>query len=155
MPTSSGVLFSAFIGESAVTHPLIQRLFDEHGYAEIKLDNHKQFTSQPGGSVLFFAGDPRSYRETTDVAVVLPELIKAFGGRLRAGVVARVFEVEKALQRHYGFREYPTLVFVREGGYLGAISRIRDWNEYLSLIAELLEAEPRRPPGFKIPVVVR
>lgn len=141
--------------KSVMSHPLIQRLFDDYGYPEVNLDNHEEFIGQPGVSVLFFAGDPKSYRETTDVAVVLPELVKTFSGRLRPGVVARVFAIEQALQRHYGFREYPTLVFVREGGYLGAISRVRDWGEYLSLIPELMEAAPRRPPGFKIPVVVQ
>jgi len=136
-----------------MSHPLIQRLLEDYGYPEVNLDNHKDFIGRPGVSVLFFAGDPKSYRETTDVAVVFPELVRAFGGQLRPAVVTRVFEVEQELQRHYGFREFPTLVFLRDGGYLGAISRIRDWSEYLQLITELLAAEPRRAPGFKIPVV--
>ncbi len=134
-----------------MTHPLIQRLLDEYDYPEIGLDEHEAFVGAPGVNVLFFAGEPKKFGETVDVAVVLPELVAAFGGRLRAGVVARDAEVE--LQRHYGFREWPSLVFVRGGGYLGTISRIRNWQDYLDEITELLGAEPRRPPGFKIPVV--
>lgn len=136
-----------------MNHPLIQRLHDEFDYPRIDLDNHEEFIGEAGVNVLFFAGDPKRYRETTDVAVVLPELVAAFAGQLRPGVVIDSSEVAIKLQRHYGFREWPTLVFVREGGYLGTISRVRNWTEYLELITELMNSEPKRPPGFKIPVV--
>ena len=53
----------------------------------------------------------------------------------------------------YGFREYPSLVFVRAGEYVGTISRVQDWGEYLQRIGDLLVAPPRRAPGFSIPVV--
>ena len=58
-------------------HPLIQRLLDDYGYPEVTLANHQAFVDRPGISVLFFAGDPKRYQETTDVAVVLPELVAA------------------------------------------------------------------------------
>lgn len=134
-----------------MTHPLIQRLYDEFHYPEVSLADHDAFVAREGVNVLFFTGDPARYRETSDVAVVLPELMTAFEGRLQPGVVAREDEIE--LQKHYGFRRWPALVFVREGGYLGAICKIRDWSEYLDEIGDLIVAESKRPPGFKIPVV--
>jgi hydrogenase-1 operon protein HyaE len=134
-----------------MTHPLIQRLFDEYRYPEVTVEGHDVFVNQPGVSVLFFAGDPRRYRDTTDVAVVLPELVKAFDGRIRPGVVASASELE--LQKRYGFSVWPALVFLREGDYLGAITGIQNWAEYLQETGELLVAEPRRPPAFKVPVV--
>ncbi len=134
-----------------MTHPLIQRLFDEYHYPEITLDNHESFIAQPGTNVLFFAGDPKRYKETTDVAVVLPELAKAFHGYLNPGVVSN--SVERQLQSLYGFKAWPALVFVREGGYLGAITGIKNWGDYLQEIQSLLTAEPTRPPGFKIPII--
>jgi hydrogenase-1 operon protein HyaE len=134
-----------------LNHPLIQRLLDEFGYPEVTLETHQEFISQPGVTVLFFAGDPKSFRETTDVAVVLPELIGAFQGLLTPGVIAT--EAERPLQRHYGFPTWPALVFLRDGGYLGAIAGIQNWSEYLQQINELTKAEVKRPPGFKIPVV--
>jgi len=129
-------------------HPLIQRLRDDFGYPEVTLENHEEFVAPGQTGVLFFAGDPKRYKETTDVAVVLPELVAAFGDRLRPAVVATGDEI--ALQKHYGFRAWPSLVFVRDGGYLGTISRMKDWSEYLEEIAELLTAEPREAPGFKV-----
>ena len=98
--------------------------------------------------MLFFPGDPKRHKETTDVAVVLPELIAAFGGRVRPAVVSREAEIE--LQKHYGFRAWPSLVFVRRGGYLGTVSRMKNWSEYLQEISELLTAEPREAPGFRV-----
>ncbi len=132
-------------------HALIQHLLDYHDYPEITLATHEEFISQPGITVLFFAGDPKSVRDATDVAVVLPELINAFQGRLIPGVVAA--DSERALHRHYGFTAWPALVFLRDGGYLGAITRIQDWADYLRDISVLIESDVRRPPGFKIPVV--
>jgi hydrogenase-1 operon protein HyaE len=134
-------------------HPLVQRLLDELGYPEITLENHDRFVAAPGVNLLCFVGDPATNRESTDVAVVLPELVAAFAGRLRSGVVASYECGGAELQRHYGFAEWPALVLVRGGGYLGAITRIRNWDDYLRSVAELLAASPRRAPGFEIPVV--
>ena len=138
-----------------MSHPLIQRLLDECGYAEVNLANHDAFVAQPGMNVLFFPGDPQTVRDATDVAVVLPELDAAFPGQLRPGVVTDTFGDGKALKRQYGFREYPSLVFVRDGDYVGAISRVQDWADYLATIGDLLVAAPTRAPGFSIPVVTQ
>ena len=134
-----------------MSHPLIQRLHDELGYPEVTLESHEEFIGQPGITVLFFAGDPKSFRESTDVAVVLPELIDAFQGFLKPGVITA--GAERELQRPYGFPTWPALVFLRDGGYLGAIAGIQNWSEYLQQIDELTKAQVKRPPGFKIPVV--
>lgn len=137
--------------DTDMTHPLIQRLFDEYEYPEVSLESHDDFVNQPGVNVLFFAGDPKRFRDTTDVAVVLPELAKVFSGALRPGVVSASDEQE--LQKRYGFTAWPALVFLRTGGYLGAITGIQNWAEYLNEIKVLLTAEPVPPPAFKIPVV--
>lgn len=136
-----------------MSHPLIDRLITELGYTEVSLSNHDAFVSEPGMNVLFFPGDANTVRDATDVAVVLPELLSVFAGQLRAGVVTDVFGDGKTLMRHYGFREYPSLVFVRGGDYVGTIMRIQDWGEYLEKVSQLLQSEARRPPGFSIPVV--
>jgi hydrogenase-1 operon protein HyaE len=134
-------------------HPLVQTLIDDLGYPEITVDNHDAFINQPGVSVLYFVGDPNRNRESTDVAVVLPELVNTFAG-LRPGVMADYAGSGKELERHYGFRKWPALVFLRDGNYLGALSGIRNWVDYLEAIPALLTTKPHRPPGFKIPVVV-
>jgi hydrogenase-1 operon protein HyaE len=136
-----------------MSHPLIQRLLDELGYAEVSLDNHDAFVARPGLNVLFFPGDPAVAKDATDVAVVLPELVAEFGGKLRPGVVTDTWGDGKTLKRRYGFSAYPSLVFVRGGDYVGTITRIADWAEYLEKISAYFDAPPKRPPGFEIPVV--
>ena len=136
-----------------MSHPLIDRLLDDCSYAEVTLENHDEFVAEAGMNVLFFPGDPETSKDTTDVAVVLPELVAAFNNQLRPGVVTDTWGDGKQLKQTYGFSAYPSLVFVRGGEYVGAITRIQDWGEYLDKIAELLVAEPRRTPGFSIPVV--
>ena len=136
-----------------MSHPLIDRLVSELGYEEVSLGNHDEFAAAAGMNVLFFPGDPKTVRDATDVAVVLPELVAAFDGRLRPGVVTDVFGDGLALKRQYGFTEYPALVFVRSGDYVGTLTRIRDWAEYLDAISDFFVATPRRAPGFSIPVV--
>ncbi len=134
-----------------MTHPLIQRLYDDCGYPEVTLETHRDFINQPGITVLFFTGDPKRFRDTTDVAVVLPELVKAFKGVLQPGVVAA--DSGQPLQQHYGFSAWPALVFLRDGGYLGSITGIQDWSGYLHDIGELMTADVQQPKGFKVPVV--
>lgn len=134
-------------------HPLIDRLTTELLYEEVDLQNHDAFVAHAGMNVLFFPGDPQTVRDATDVAVILPELVRAFDGRLRAGVVTDTFGDGLQLKRQYGFTEYPALVFVRDGGYVGTVSRVQDWADYLERVGGLLDAPAKRPPGFSIPVV--
>ena len=119
-----------------MTHPLLQRLFDRYGYPRITRATHDEFVRRDGVGVLFFPGDPGRYRDTTDVAVVLPELVQVFQGLLHAGVVAD--EDGPALQARYGFQRWPALVFVHAGNCLGSISGIQSWADYLHRIRELV-----------------
>ncbi|MDJ0750654.1 MAG: hypothetical protein QNJ11_14300 [Woeseiaceae bacterium] len=136
-----------------MSHPLIQRLIDELHYVEVTVNNHDEFIDQPGMNVLFFPGDPAVAKDATDVAVVLPELVDRFDGRLRPGIVIDTYGDGKTLKRHYGFSAYPSLVFVRSGDYVGTITRIADWADYLEKISGFFDAAASRPPGFRIPVV--
>lgn len=87
-------------------------------------------------AVLFFAGDP-ARPEANDVAVVLPELVTVFAGRIRAGLVAR--EAEAALMPRFGVRVLPSLALVRGGNTLGVIPKIQDWSVYIDRIGRLLD----------------
>ncbi|MBO6757334.1 MAG: hydrogenase-1 expression HyaE [Roseibium sp.] len=100
-------------------------------------------------SMVFFAGDAARLAESNDVAVILPELVKAFEGNVTAFVVDR--DAERELQRRYRFNTFPSLVFLRFGEYLGVIQGVRDWSDYLTEIPEILMREPSNPPPFKFP----
>lgn len=131
-------------------HPLFQRLLGPLGYVELDADGVDAFAAGSGESLLFFAEDPLRVRETLDLAVILPEIDKAFAGRLRIGVLLP--PAAHAVARRYGFRRWPALVMLRGGEYVGTIDGIQDWDVYLGRVAELLEAPASRPPTIGIPV---
>jgi hydrogenase-1 operon protein HyaE len=129
--------------------PVIQSLISRHGWPVLTAETLEGFFAAHGEVVLFFSGDAERLDESSDVAVILPEILKVFGGRVTAAAVARDFE--RDLQRRYRFAAFPALVFLRGGEYLGAVSRMKDWDVYLSEIAEILSREPSEPPPFKLP----
>lgn len=123
-------------------HPAIARLCRDFGIPEVGSAEVDAFLAAGGDAVLFFTEDPNKYPESSDVAAVLPELIRAFPERFRSAVVAR--ESERSLQQRFGFARWPALVFVRNGDTVGSITGIQDWSDFLQKIRVLLESPTRR-----------
>lgn len=131
---------------------LINRLTTELGYPLLVDKASLEAFAKPRlHTVIFLQANPQHYPETLDVAVVLPELMKVFKGRLHAGVADPDFARELAAQ--YAITEWPALLFLRHGGHVGSIARMRDWDVYLHKINALLMAEPSGMRGIGIPVV--
>ena len=64
------------------SYPLIAQLFARHGFAELDAGNFDAFVALPGHALLLFTEDPVRYKETLDLAVIVPELARAFPGSL-------------------------------------------------------------------------
>jgi hydrogenase-1 operon protein HyaE len=133
-----------------MSSPLIDRLTDDLGYPKLDAEGFETFIQAAPFSVLFFTENAARFPESNDVAVILPELVKRFP-MLSAAVIDTAFE--KTLQGRYNFTVWPTLVFLKEGRYLGAIPKVQNWDDYVREIEILLTLEPRRDPGIGIPVV--
>jgi hydrogenase-1 operon protein HyaE len=133
-----------------MTAPPIAALIERHRLPLLQADDLAFFFAPWRHNLLFLAGDPVKYPEALDVAVVLPQLLRAFPGRLTAGLVAP--EAERAVHARFGCRRWPALVLLRGDAYVGSIERMRDWDEYLTELAALLERPAARPPGVGIPV---
>lgn len=140
----------AAAAETATLHPLIERLFTTYGYTNVDAAGLDAFAAAPGHAMLFFSEDPALYRETLDLCVILPEIAAALGGCFRIGVLLPA--AARAVAPRYGFRRWPALVMLRDGGYVGAIDGLRDWDDYLAETARLLEAPVTRPPSIGIAV---
>lgn len=127
-------------------HPLLARLVAEHGATELTDGNLETFCAAPGPRVLVFTEDPVRYRETLDLAVIVPELMRAFPGRFATGVLFP--DSARGQQLRFGFRRWPALVVLRDGGWVGAIDGLRNWDEYLAELGRLLDTAPERalPP---------
>ncbi len=131
-----------------MTSPLITQLQTRHGFPLLDADNYDPFVYGHENVVLFFCNDPVQFPESNDVAVILPELVKAFKDRLQAGLIDK--SIERELQARFRFTGWPSLVFLRNGEYLGVITGIRSWQEYRQETAGILALTPSQPPGFDL-----
>ena len=120
-----------------MTHPLITRLTDELGWPSLGNDSDlAEFTARPGWHVLFIPGDPARNLETADVAVILPELKMAFQGRFDCAVVEDMIEAE--LRQETRVLKTPSLLFYCDGDFVAGIPKVRDWDEYMARITQIL-----------------
>lgn len=119
--------------------------FSRHGLPTLDVAEIDDFLTgaETAGAVpvLLFAGDPVRWPEATDVAVVLPELIEAFQGRLQGAMIAP--QAELALAPRFNVQVYPSLVLWRTGKVLDVIPKIKDWSVYIDRITGLLDGTVR------------
>lgn len=130
---------------------LFARLVAENGFKALTPASVDEFVREPGEAVLFFAEDPRRVPESWDVAVVLPSILRLSARPLRVGLLDPV--TARALAGRFGVAVWPSLVFTRDGEYLGCIERMQDWNDYEERISAILSAEPSSPPAGKSPPI--
>jgi hydrogenase-1 operon protein HyaE len=131
-------------------HPLLSRLVRLTGAAVLSAETFDDWARHPGPAMAVFAEDPERYKETLDLAVVVPELHAAGGRGFRVGLLPPA--ASRAIAPRYGFARWPAFVMLRDGQYLGAVDGIRDWDVYTAELARLLAAAPSRPPSVGIPV---
>ncbi|MGZ5008858.1 MAG: hydrogenase [Methylobacter sp.] len=131
-----------------MTSALLEQLQTHHHYPLLDADSYDHFVYNNETVVLFFCNDPVRFPESHDVAVILPELVKVFNDRLQAAVIDK--SIERELQARFRFTGWPSLVFLRNGEYLGVITGIRNWHEFMQESARILASEPSQPPGFDL-----
>lgn len=131
-------------------HPLLERMMAALDAPALEASDFDAWAARPGHALVVFSEDPVLYRETLDLAVIVPELAQAFAGRFRVGLLLQA--PARALAPRFGFRRWPALVMLKDGKYVGAIDGLRDWRDYLDEVARLLDAEPTRPPAVGIAV---
>ncbi len=130
--------------------PLIKNMIEQYHYSVLNLENCDEFIQSQQECVLFFTESPERFPESNDVCMILPELVKEYENRFSVAVIDQ--SAQRQLQGRYGFNEWPTLVFLRKGQFLGFISRVQDWNTYIIRINELLSSEAKPVPGIGIVV---
>lgn len=120
-----------------MTHPLITRLTTEFDYPNLQtMGDVAAFTEAPGFHAVFVPGDVSRNLETPDVAIILPELRQAFQGRFDCAVAAD--SIESELREATKVRKTPSVLFYRDGQFIGGIPKVRDWSEYIERITQIL-----------------
>lgn len=137
--------------DDAASAPLVRRLASLPGAGWVDLASLDDFAQRPGDRVLFFHGDPVRFPEAVDVAVVLPELQRAFPSRFTIGVTVR--RDEDAIAARYGVQRWPSLVFLRDGRYVSTLAGMHDWSEFVAAVGQALETPVSRAPSIGIRVV--
>jgi len=118
--------------------PIIENMLAKTGLPRLTEATFIEFTRSAPKAVVFFSESPQKYPESNDVAMVLPEIIKEFPDI--AGAIAAA-ESEHQLQKRFDFTVWPALAFFKEGQYVGAITGIQNWDDYLAEIAKLMSKE--------------
>jgi len=133
-------------------HPLLLRLVRETAAAVLEPDHYDAWVTQPGAAMVVFADDPERFKETLDLAVIVPELHAWARREFRVALLPPA--ASRAIAPRYGFARWPAFVMLRDGKYLGAVDGIRDWDVYTAELQRLLAAVPTRPPTVGIAVTV-
>ncbi len=130
---------------------LIARLVEKFGATWVDEHSIDAWSAEGGDRVVLFAGHPVRFPEGQDVAAVLPELQRSFPGRFAIGVVPE--DQEDRIARRFGAQRRPTLLFLRDGGYVATVSGMHDWEVFLQRVEEALASPVTRAPTIGIPVV--
>lgn len=143
---SDSAVFMAPIPTSPAVPPLISRLVDEFDAHWIDSANLDAWLADGGECWLLLCGDPVRHPESLDVAVVLPELrrevARRHGRHVRIGVVQR--SEEETIAARFALRRWPTLVWLRDGGYVTVLDGMHDWDDYLRLAEQALNQSNAR-----------
>ena len=123
-----------------MTTPLLRALTERHGLPLVDEASIDAFLAPAQGecphAILFFAGDRG---ETADVAAVLPEILRAFDGRLRGAVVTA--EAEAKLRARFQVHVFPSLAVTRGPDPVGVLPKIQDWSDYREKIEKYLNPD--------------
>jgi hydrogenase-1 operon protein HyaE len=119
-----------------VDHPLLKALVERHGLPVVDDASIDAFFASSSHALLFFCGAGAPRPETSDVAVLFPELLKAFSGQVRGALVAP--EAEAALKSRFQVFVFPSVVVTRDGQPVAVLPKILDWADYRPKIAVAL-----------------
>jgi len=123
-----------------MTSPLIRRLIDDMNWPRLANGSDlAEYLGRPGAHCLFVPGDPVRNLESNDAAVVLPELRMTFQNAFDCAVVGDAIEAE--VRETYRALKTPAFIFIRDGQRLGSIQKVRDWDDYLARVQQILSSK--------------
>ena len=138
-----------------MTTPLLGALTERHGLPQVDAETIDAFLAPAQGeashALLFFPGAKANRPETSDVAVIFPEILQLFAGRLRGAVIAP--DAEEKLKLRFQVYVFPALVVTRGLDPIGVMPKIYDWSDYRDKIEACLDPHAPVLSGPKGPKV--
>lgn len=129
---------------------LVDKLVAKHSIADLDAAGFQAFMDGGGDGLVLLTEEPDTAAESWDMVVILPELLAALGGTRRTAVMRP--QHARALLLRFGLGRLPALLFLRDGGYVGAIEGLRDWTELVSESREVQLKPVSRAPSIGIAV---
>lgn len=129
---------------------LVDKLVAKHGIADLDAAGFQAFMDGAGDGLVLLTEEPDTAAESWDMVVILPELLAALGGTRRTAVMRP--QHARALLLRFGLGRLPALLFLRDGGYVGAIEGLRDWSEMVTESLEMQLKPVSRAPSIGIAV---
>lgn len=121
-------------------HPVFKRLFAEAGFTLLDCVRIQDFLAASGLKMLVFADDPNERKTTLDMAVIAPELKKAFSGTLSLTAWAD-FKEARSLALRWSLRSLPAVAIFLDANFLGAVQGLKPWDEYCRLLSEIVRQD--------------
>jgi len=117
-------------------NPLIEHLVQRHSLPLLDTKGADAFLTLQNHSVIGLFTDPMVYPENADVAVILPEILKAFPHIKGAIADPNALTI---LARNYGVVVFPALVFFQGTEVREVVARIHSWADYTARIQRLFD----------------
>lgn len=130
---------------------LLDKLVKRHGLADLNAAGLQAFMDAPGDGVALVLDEPERVPESWDLAVIFPDLLNITDAKPRGAVLRPA--AAKSIQAQFGIHRLPALLFLRDGGYVGVIQGLRDWNEYVVECRAMAQTPVSRPPSVGIAVM--
>ncbi len=118
-------------------HPLFVKLWTEGGMTRITDANIEEFKQTPGLALLCMVDDPVMYKETFDMCVIGPELVRMFEGTL-SGAGFTDPRCGRAIASSLGVHRLPAVGIFRFGELMGVIEGLKTWSEYEKELVKIL-----------------
>jgi hydrogenase-1 operon protein HyaE len=138
-----------------MTESVLTALRQRAGLPLVDATNIDAFLAPAGGecanALLFFSGAAAPRPEMSDVATVLPEILRAFAARLRGAIVAP--EAEAALKGRFQIFVLPSLCVTRSTEPVAVLPKILDWADYMEKIEAALDPQAAVLTGPRGPKV--
>ena len=117
-------------------HPIFNRLWGQEGFVRVNENNVRSLTEKKGLVLMVFADNPTTFKETIDIAVIAPEIAKAFAPHLAAKGFTDP-AVGRAISMRFGLTRLPAVGCFRNGVWLGALQGLKVWDDYIKGLAEI------------------